>query len=145
MKKRFLALVALAIALVAGASPAFAFDPPDQGTDNATDIILWYGDNLTIESGSKDLSELMRDMGTGLIVTEMMGHGINLVTGDFSRGAAGFWVENGEIAYPVEEITVAGNLRDIFMGLVEVGNDNDIPGSTRTGSWLIDKMMIAGN
>lgn len=101
--------------------------------------------NLVIESDDMDLQGLMRKMGSGLVVTEMMGHGINPVTGDYSRGAAGFWVENGEIAYPVEEITIAGNLRDMFKGLIAVGNDTDIPGSTRTGSWLIDRMTIAGN
>ncbi len=101
--------------------------------------------NLAIESGERGLSDLVREMDRGLVVTEMMGQGVNRVTGDFSRGAAGFWVEGGEIAYPVEEITIAGNLRDIFMGLSAVGNDTDIPGSVRTGSWLIDQMTIAGD
>jgi PmbA protein len=87
---------------------------------------------------------MLAEMGTGLLVTELMGHGINPVTGDYSRGAAGFWVENGVIQYPVEEITVAGNLKRIFAGLVAVGRDCDYPGSTRTGSWLIDEMTIAG-
>jgi PmbA protein len=73
-----------------------------------------------------------------------MGHGSNPVTGDYSRGASGFWVENGEIQYPVEEITIAGNLKDMFLGLIAVGNDCDFPSSTRTGSWLIDRMTIAG-
>ena len=84
-------------------------------------------------------------MGTGLLVTELMGHGTNLVTGDYSRGAVGFWVDGGEIQFPVEEITVAGNLRDMFRGLVAVGTDNDIPGSIDTGSWLIEKMTVAGD
>lgn len=101
--------------------------------------------NLTIESGDKDLPGLMREMGQGLLVTEMMGQGVNMVTGDYSRGAAGFWVENGEIAYPVEEITIAGNLKEMFRGVVAIGNDRDNPGSIRTGSWLIDRMTIAGN
>jgi len=70
---------------------------------------------------------------------------VNPVTGDYSRGAAGFWVENGNIQYPVEEITIAGNLRDIYLDLVAVGTDDEIPGSMRTGSWLIGKMTIAGN
>ena len=74
-----------------------------------------------------------------------MGHGTNQVTGDYSRGAAGFWVEDGEIQYPVEEITVAGNLRDMYRGLRAVGNDNAIPGSIDTGSWLIDRMTVAGD
>lgn len=101
--------------------------------------------NLSIESGELDLAGLMRQMDRGLVVTELMGQGVNLVTGDFSRGAAGFWVENGEIAWPVEEITIAGNLKEMFQRLVAVGNDNELPGATRTGSWLIESMTIAGN
>jgi PmbA protein len=100
--------------------------------------------NLTVEPGALDYPGLLREMGTGLVVTELMGQGVNLVTGDYSRGAAGFWVENGEVAFPVEEITVAGNLRDMFGRLVAVGRDCDTPGSFRTGSWLIDSMTIAG-
>jgi PmbA protein len=83
-------------------------------------------------------------MGTGLLVTELIGFGVNNVTGDYSRGAAGFWVEGGEIQYPVDEITVAGNLKDMFMNIIEVGNDVDVRGNTRTGSVLIGQMMIAG-
>ena len=83
-------------------------------------------------------------MGRGLLLTEVLGHGINYVTGDYSRGAAGFWVENGEIAYPVEEITIAGNLRDMFAGIVAVGNDVEIRGSKQTGSILINRMTVAG-
>ena len=79
-----------------------------------------------------------------LLLTEVLGHGINYVTGDYSRGAAGFWVENGEIAYPVEEITIAGNLRDMFAGIVAVGNDVEIRGSKQTGSILINRMTVAG-
>jgi len=101
--------------------------------------------NLTIESGSDDFAAMLARMGTGLLVTEMIGFGINNVTGDYSRGAAGFWVENGEIAYPVEEITIAGNLRDMFKGVVAVGNDVDLRGNTRTGSILIDQLTIAGS
>jgi PmbA protein len=100
--------------------------------------------NLMIELGDKDRAGMLAAMGTGLLVTELMGHGINPVTGDYSRGASGFWVENGEIQYPVEEITIAGNLKRMFAGLVAVGNDCDYPGSVRTGSWLIDEMTIAG-
>jgi PmbA protein len=100
--------------------------------------------NLRIEMGDSSRSELLRQMGTGLMVTELMGQGVNPVTGDYSRGAAGFWVEGGEIQYPVEEITIAGNLKRMYAGLVAVGNDCDYSGSTRTGSWLIDKMTIAG-
>lgn len=100
--------------------------------------------NLTIEMGRLDRDALLREMGTGLMVTELMGHGVNLVTGDYSRGVSGFWVENGAIQYPVEEITIAGNLKQMFAGLVAVGNDCDFPGNTRTGSWLIERMTIAG-
>jgi len=100
--------------------------------------------NLRIEMGEMDRDALIREMDTGLLVTELMGHGINPVTGDYSRGAAGFWVENGQIRHPVEEITIAGNLRRMFQGLVAVGRDCDFPGSTRTGSWLIEEMTIAG-
>jgi PmbA protein len=100
--------------------------------------------NLTMEPGELDYAGLLREMGTGLVVTELMGQGVNLVTGDYSRGAAGFWVENGEVVFPVEEITVAGNLREMFRHLVAVGSDCDTPGSFRTGSWLIESMTIAG-
>ncbi len=100
--------------------------------------------NLRIEMGEMDRDALIRELDTGLFVTELIGSGINPVTGDYSRGAAGFWVEKGEIRFPVEEVTIAGNLKQMFQGLVAVGNDCDFPGSTRTGSWLIDRMTIAG-
>lgn len=100
--------------------------------------------NLTINPGEKDLNALIKTMHKGLVITELMGQGINIVTGNYSRGAAGFWVENGEIQYPVHEITVAGNLKDIFAHIVEVGNDVDLRGNIRTGSLLIEEMMIAG-
>jgi PmbA protein len=100
--------------------------------------------NLTIEPGDRDLPGLLRTMDTGLLVTELIGFGVNNVTGDYSRGAAGYWVEGGEIQYPVDEITVAGNLQNMFMNIVEVGNDVDLRGNTRTGSVLIEQMMVAG-
>jgi PmbA protein len=100
--------------------------------------------NLTIDPGDKNLPGLLRAMDTGLLVTELIGFGVNNVTGDYSRGAAGFWVEGGEIRYPVDEITVAGNLKDMFMNIVEVGNDVDLRGNTRTGSVLLEQMMVAG-
>jgi PmbA protein len=81
----------------------------------------------------------------GLLVTELMGQGVNGVTGDYSRGAAGFWVEGGRIAYPVNEITIAGNLRDVYRRIVDVGNDVDLRGGTRTGSILLEEMTIAGD
>ncbi|MEJ2654960.1 MAG: metalloprotease PmbA [Acidihalobacter sp.] len=100
--------------------------------------------NLNVSSGELDLDGLVREMGTGLLVTELIGHGINMVTGDYSRGAAGFWVENGEIQYPVEEITVAGNLKDMFRGIRAVGSDVDLRGNIRTGSILLDRLTVAG-
>ncbi|WP_083251373.1 metalloprotease PmbA [Acidihalobacter yilgarnensis] len=100
--------------------------------------------NLTVKPGEHDLAGLLREMGTGLLVTELIGHGINMVTGDYSRGAAGFWVENGELCYPVEEITIAGNLKEMFQGVVAVGNDLDARGNIRTGSILLDRVTIAG-
>jgi PmbA protein len=84
-------------------------------------------------------------MGTGLLVTELLGHGINMVTGDYSRGAAGFWVENGVIAHSVEEITIAGNLADMFNQIVAIGNDVLVQGSKQIGSVLIENMTVAGD
>lgn len=100
--------------------------------------------NLFIEPGDMDLEALLRTMDRGLLVTEMMGSGLNMVTGDYSRGAAGFWVEHGEIQHPVEEITIAGNLKQMFAGLQAVGRDLDPRTSFRTGSWLVESMTIAG-
>jgi len=87
---------------------------------------------------------MLKKMGTGLLVTELLGHGTNMVTGDYSRGAAGFWVENGEIQYPVEEITIAGNLKDIFRDIQAIGSDVEVRGSKLTGSILVGNMMVAG-
>jgi PmbA protein len=92
-----------------------------------------------------DFDAMLKKLGTGFLVTELMGQGVNVVNGDYSRGAAGFWVENGEIAYPVSEVTIAGNLSDIFNGLVSVGTDVDLRGSILTGSLLIEEMQVAGN
>ncbi|CAM3793729.1 metalloprotease PmbA [Parendozoicomonas haliclonae] len=100
--------------------------------------------NLFLDSNAGDLEELVKDMGTGLLVTSLIGQGINMVTGDYSRGAGGFWVENGEIQYPVSEITIAGNLKDMFMNLRAVGNDVDRRGNIQSGSLLIDGLMVAG-
>ena len=100
--------------------------------------------NLDLRGGEGDLDGLLRLMGEGLLVTELMGQGVNMVTGDYSRGASGFWVEGGEIVYPVEEITVAGNLRDMFRGIQAVGNDVDTRGNIRSGSILIDGLTVAG-
>lgn len=101
--------------------------------------------NLVISDSGKGLNELLKDMNKGLLVTELLGHGINIVTGDYSRGAAGFWVENGEIQYPVEEITIAGNLKDMFANLVAVGNDIERRSPILTGSLWVENMMIAGD
>ena len=101
--------------------------------------------NARIASSGQSFDELLREMDRGLVVTELMGQGSNLVTGDYSRGAAGFWVEGGEIQYPVDEITVAGNLGDMYRQLVAVGSDDAIPGSVKTGSWLFENMTIGGD
>ncbi len=100
--------------------------------------------NLSINSGASDLAGLLRQMQRGLLVTELMGQGVNLVTGDYSRGAMGFWVENGMIQYPVEQITIAGNLRDIFRQILAVGNDVDTRGTIHSGSILVERMTVAG-
>ena len=100
--------------------------------------------NLIVSHGEQDLTELLRQMGRGLLVTDLMGFGVNVVTGDYSRGATGFWVENGEIVHAVEEVTIAGNLKDMFRSIIAVGNDIDPNHSLRTGSVLIEGMIIAG-
>ncbi len=100
--------------------------------------------NLVIETGPDDLDKMIKDMGTGLLITDMIGFGVNQVTGDYSRGASGFWVENGELVYPVEEITVAGNLIDIYKNIISIGNDVDPRGNVLTGSVMIDGMTVAG-
>jgi PmbA protein len=100
--------------------------------------------NLVIEPGPHDYEGLVRQMDRGLIVTELMGQGINLVTGDYSRGAAGFWVEGGQLKFPVHEVTIAGNLKDMLKGIVAVGRDVDLRGAIRTGSILVEEMTIAG-
>lgn len=101
--------------------------------------------NLVVQPGADNFEQLLQKMGTGLVVTELLGHGTNIITGDYSQGAAGFWVENGAIAYPVEEITIAGNFKDIFMNLVATGNDIDARSNIITGSVLLEQLTIAGN
>jgi PmbA protein len=100
--------------------------------------------NLSISTGDLDLKGMLKQLDTGLLVTELMGQGVNILTGDYSRGAAGFWVEKGEIQYPVEEITIAGNLKDMLKNIIAVGNDIDYRGNVRTGSILVERMSIAG-
>ena len=101
--------------------------------------------NLIMKNGTPlSFQDLLKKMDTGLLVTELLGHGINPVTGDYSRGASGFWVENGAIRYPVEEITIAGNLKDMFRGIIAIGDDVIVRGSIQCGSVLIDRMTVAG-
>jgi len=116
-------------------------------TGHAGGIHNWLVRDKNIASrGSKeaDFDAMLKTLGTGLLVTELMGQGVNVVNGDYSRGAAGFWVENGEIAYPVSEITIAGKLQTMFKGIVAVGADFDRHGSISTGSILIDEVQVAG-
>jgi PmbA protein len=100
--------------------------------------------NLLLADTGVTFIDLLQQMGTGLMVTELIGSGVNGITGDYSRGAVGYWIENGMIVHPVEEVTIAGNLKDMFRGIVAIGDDVDERGSIRTGSILIDKMTIAG-
>jgi PmbA protein len=101
--------------------------------------------NLIVAPGDLDFAGMLETMGRGFVVTELMGQGVNGVTGDYSRGAAGFWVEGGRIAYPVHEVTIAGNLREIYAAVDAVGNDVDARGGIRTGSILVREMTIAGD
>lgn len=101
--------------------------------------------NLFVSHGDEDQKALLKRMGRGLLVTELMGQGLNMVTGDYSRGAGGYWVENGEIQFPVQEVTIAGNMRDMFKQIVAVGNDLELRSNIRTGSVLIERMTVAGS
>ncbi|MBC3410412.1 metalloprotease PmbA [Pseudomonas sp. SWRI107] len=101
--------------------------------------------NLFVTHGVEDQQALIRRMGRGLLVTELMGHGLNMVTGDYSRGAAGFWVENGEIQFPVQEVTIAGNMKDMFQQIVAIGSDVETRSNIHTGSVLIERMTVAGS
>jgi PmbA protein len=105
--------------------------------------------NLSLHSTRRrpedDFKAMLRKLGTGLLVTELIGQGINYVTGDYSRGAAGYWVENGTIQYPVEEVTIAGNLREMFANVAAVGADTLIRGSKISGSVLIEGMTVGGS
>ena len=100
--------------------------------------------NLVLDSTGEDFPGLLRKLDRGLLVTELLGMGVNQVTGDYSRGAAGFWVENGAIAYPVHEITIAGNLKDMYKDIVAIGNDVVARGPRQCGSVLIGRMTVAG-
>ena len=101
--------------------------------------------NLFVSHGIEDQAALIRRMGRGLLVTELMGHGLNMVTGDYSRGAAGFWVENGEIQHAVQEVTIAGNMKDMFQQIVAIGSDLETRSNIHTGSVLIERMTVAGS
>jgi len=101
--------------------------------------------NLIVRPGERDFEGMLKQMDRGLLVTEVLGHGVNYVTGDYSRGAAGYWVEGGRIQYPVQEITIAGNLRDMFRAIVAVGSDVLVRGSKQCGSILVERMTVAGN
>ena len=101
--------------------------------------------NLIMKPGNKNLTQLLKTMDKGLLITELMGNGVNLLTGDYSRGVGGYWIENGELQYPVHEITVAGKLQDIYKRMIEVGSDVDVRGNIHTGSILIEEMMVAGS
>lgn len=101
--------------------------------------------NLIVESNAGSLASLQADLKRGFVVTELLGQGVNGVTGDYSRGAAGYWVENGEFAYPVSEVTIAGNLREMFRSIEAVGADRDLRGSIRCGAVLLGQMTIAGS
>ncbi|WP_060478769.1 MULTISPECIES: metalloprotease PmbA [Pseudomonas] len=101
--------------------------------------------NLYVTHGVEDQAALIRRMGRGLLVTELMGHGLNMVTGDYSRGAAGYWVENGEIQHAVQEVTIAGNMKDMFQQIVAIGCDLETRSNIHTGSVLIERMTVAGS
>jgi PmbA protein len=101
--------------------------------------------NLIVAGRGRDFDGMLALMGRGLLVTELMGQGVNGVTGDYSRGAAGFWVEDGRIAFPVHEVTIAGNLKDMYRAIADVGSDVDVRGGIRTGSILVEEMTVAGD
>ena len=100
--------------------------------------------NLFLEAGKFSPEEILREIKSGLYVTELLGQGVNMVTGDYSRGASGVWIENGELTYPVQEITVAGNLKEIFRNITAIGNDLVFRGSVASPTLRIDGMTIAG-
>ncbi|KGY11136.1 protein PmbA [Vibrio tubiashii] len=108
-------------------------------TGHAGGIHNWF-----VKSTGQNFEQMLKELGTGLLVTEVMGQGVNIVTGDYSRGAAGFWVENGEIQFPVSEITIASNLKEMFNQIVAVGNDVETRSQIQTGSILLESMKVAG-
>jgi PmbA protein len=108
-------------------------------TGHAGGIHNWF-----VASTGQDFQGILKELGTGFLVTELMGQGVNTVTGDYSRGAAGFWVENGEIQFPVSEVTIAGNLKEMFNSIVAVGNDVETRSQIQVGSILLESMKVAG-
>ena len=100
--------------------------------------------NLDIDGRKTPYADILKQVDRGMLVTELMGQGVNGVTGDYSRGAAGFWIENGEISYPVAEVTIAGNLKDVYRHIVAIGDDVDYRGNVRSGSVLVEGMTVAG-
>ncbi len=100
--------------------------------------------NLIVPGNAGDMESIIKSMQSGLLVRELIGQGINPVTGDYSRGVVGYWIENGEIAYPVHEVTIAGNLRELYPRIIAIGDDQDVRGGIRCGSLLVDEMTIAG-
>ena len=109
-------------------------------TGHAGGIHNWY-----VQSTGQDFEQMLKELGTGFLVTEAMGQGVNIVTGDYSRGAAGFWVENGQIQYPVSEVTIAGNLSSMFEKIAAVGSDIETRSQIQTGSILLESMKVAGD
>ncbi|MDH3266123.1 MAG: metallopeptidase TldD-related protein, partial [Gammaproteobacteria bacterium] len=101
--------------------------------------------NLIVPGNAGDLESMLAEMGTGLVVEELIGQGVNAVTGDYSRGVVGQWVENGVIQYPVHEVTIAGNLRELYRRIAAIGTDQDVRGGIRCGSLLVSEMTIAGS
>ena len=101
--------------------------------------------NLLLKGNGQSMKSLLEDMGRGLLVTEVMGQGVSMVTGDYSRGASGFWVENGEVVHPVEEVTIASNLKQMFKSIRAIGDDVDDRSNIRSGSMLLDGMTVAGS
>ena len=100
--------------------------------------------NVSLQTGSHSLEQLCSEMGTGLLITDLLGQGVNILTGNYSRGAFGYWVDNGEVKYPVEGFTLAGNLQDMFQSIVAVGNDVDMRSGVRTPSIWLREMTVAG-
>lgn len=114
---------------------------PLKSTGHASGIHNW---RLLANNQTQSFDELLKTMNKGIVITSLMGQGVNQVTGDYSRGASGFWVENGQIQYPISEFTIAGNLRDMYRHIIAIGNDIETRTNIQTGSILIEQMSVAG-